>query len=283
MINAAPYDTDGDGIPEIAVAYRFENQAKNSVGIVAMLSHEGDPKQLWKVTEIDRLTTSHRLRWFKGLLINAPLTGAKAEPPDYRDHVPLVFYRPGAWKREVITDSLQGVMHGIFITPDSLLSASFEGIHRFRQNGSTWKKELVTKGDPAPWPKGGSSDVTTLRSKNKLLMAAIEPWHGNQVAVYEKGKRTVIDDALVDGHTIVAADFDGDGKDEIVAGFRGGGRGVNLYRQGKKGWERTVIDQGGMAAAACTAVDLDADKLIDLVCIGSATQNLKWYKQTPQR
>jgi hypothetical protein len=38
------------------------------------------------------------------------------------------------------------------------------------------------------------------------------------------------------------------------------------------------VDDGGMAAAACAAVDLNADKRIDLVCIGSATANLKWYE-----
>jgi hypothetical protein len=33
-----------------------------------------------------------------------------------------------------------------------------------------------------------------------------------------------------------------------------------------------------MAAAACTAIDLNGDHKIDLACIGSATTNLKWYE-----
>ena len=86
-----------------------------------MLQHNGDPRQPWTVTEIDRLTTSHRLRWAdidgsgKKVLVNAPLTGAKAEAPDYRDQTPLVFYRPGEWKRELISDENSGVVHGIYI------------------------------------------------------------------------------------------------------------------------------------------------------------------------
>ena len=39
----------------------------------------------------------------------------------------------------------------------------------------------------------------------------------------------MIDTALVDGHTIVTADLDGDGKDEIIAGCRRGPRGVYIY------------------------------------------------------
>jgi hypothetical protein len=102
MINCAAWDTDGDGIPEIVLASQFANEAKNSVGVVSVLKHNGDPRNLWTATGIDRLTTSHRLRWAdidgsgRKVLVNAPLTGAKADAPEYRDHTPLVFYRPGA-------------------------------------------------------------------------------------------------------------------------------------------------------------------------------------------
>src|SRR5450432_3038720 len=37
LINAAAYDYDGDGIPEIAVAYEFSDQLAKSIGIVAVL------------------------------------------------------------------------------------------------------------------------------------------------------------------------------------------------------------------------------------------------------
>jgi hypothetical protein len=121
LINLAAWDTDGDGIPEIVVAYEFSMQAKESAGIVAVLKHHGDPRGLWTIQEIDRLPASHRLRWAdidgsgKKVLINAPLTGATAEAPDYREHVPLVYYRPGEWKRRLIDDTNEGVQHGITI------------------------------------------------------------------------------------------------------------------------------------------------------------------------
>src|SRR5262249_61052935 len=94
------------------------------------------------------------------------------------------------------------------------------------------------KGDPAAWPKSGSSDVAVgwLGSKpaKTRFLTAIEPWHGNLVSVYRQDKqgkwqRQVIDDALDQGHTILSADLNGDGTDEIVAGVRGKVGGGNIY------------------------------------------------------
>lgn len=299
MINCAAWDTDGDGIPEIVLASGLDNQAKNSAGIVSLLRHEGDPRGPWKATEIDRLTTSHRLRWAdiygngKKVLVNQPLTGAHAEAPEYRDHTPLVFYRPGEWKRELIGDENEGVVHGIYVIDwdgdgrDEILTASFVGIDLYKlAKDGRWSRTEIAKGDPAPWPKGGSSDVAVGRAGGKRYLAAIEPWHGNQVVVYrQKGdvwERRVIDDSLVDGHRIWTADLNGDGDDEIIAGFRGGKRSVSIYYSDGDRWSKQVLDDGGMAAAACAAADLNGDGRIDVACIGSATANLKWYENSGQ-
>jgi len=300
MINCATWDSDGDGIPEIALASGFDNQAKNSTGIVWLLRHEGDPRGPWKATEIDRLTTSHRLRWAdiygngKKVLIDAPLTGARAEAPDYRGHTPLVFYRPGEWRRDLIGDENEGVVHGIYVVDwdgdgrDEILTASFVGIDLYKLGkDGRWSRTEIAKGDSAPWPKCGSSDVAVGRAGGKRYIAAIEPWHGNQVVVYQqKGtawERRVVDDVLVDGHTIWTADLNGDGDDEIIAGFRGGKRSVFIYYFDGDRWSKQVLDDGGMAAAACAVADLNGDGRIDVACIGSATANLKWYENTGAR
>jgi hypothetical protein len=295
MINLAAWDIDGDGIPEIVLAHEFSMRAKDSVGIVSVLKHNGDPRQLWTITEIDRLPTSHRLRWAdidgsgKKVVINAPLTGAHAEAPDYRDKVPLVFYRPGDWKRQIIDDQREGLVHGIAIVDwnhdghDEILSAGFTGIQRYKLDaGGSWIRTEIAKGDPAPWPKCGSSDIAVGTTRKQRYLAAIEPWHGNQVAVYRvtagAWQRDVIDDSLVDGHTIVASDLAGDGEDEIIAGFRGQPQRVYIYSFDGKRWNRQTLDDGGISAAACAVADLNGDGRIDIVCIGSATHNLKWYE-----
>ena len=298
MINCAAWDTDGDGIPEIVLASQFANEAKNSIGVVSVLKHNGDPRRPWTATEIDRLTTSHRLRWAdidgsgSKVLINAPLTGATAAAPEYRGHTPLVFYRPGAWKREMIGEENEGVVHGIYVIDwdgrhrEAILTASFVGLdlYRFGKDGR-WTRTEIAKGDPAAWPKSGSSDVAVGRLGKQRYIAAVEPWHGNQVAIYQPAKsgwrRNVIDDSLVDGHTMWTGDFNGDGNDEIVAGFRGKGRSVFVYyADDAKGshWTKRVLDDGGMAAAACAIADLNGDGRPDIACIGSATANLKWYE-----
>ena len=140
-------------------------------------------------------------------------------------------------------------MHGIYIVDwdgkgrDAILSASFVGIHLYRSaKDGKWTRTEISKGDPAAWPKSGSSDVAVGHLGKQRYLAAIEPWHGNQVAIYHARKsaweRQVIDDSLVDGHTIWTGDLNGDGNDEVVAGFRGKGRSVFIYyprgRQGRE-------------------------------------------------
>ena len=302
LINLGAWDYDGDGVPELVVASGFSMQAKNSTGVISVLHHDGDPRRPWKVQEIDRLPTSHRLRWadFEGkgrkVLVNAPLTAADAAPPDYRGRTPLVFYRPGEWKRELISDANEGVMHGIDILDwdgdgrDEILTASFGGIHLFDYRGGRWTRTEIAKGDPAPWPKSGASDVAVGKTGKARFVCTIEPWHGHEVAVYTRRgsawRRNVIDDSLVEAHTIITADVNGDGADEIVAGYRGEGRSVHIYYPqdaGGERWQRTTLDAGGMAAASCAAVDLNGDGRVDLACIGSATANLKWYENVSPR
>ncbi len=117
------------------------------------------------------------------------------------------------------------------------------------------------------------------------FLATIEPWHGNEVVIYRQDgttwKRHVIDDSIADGHTILAGDFDSDGLDEVIVGERQGKRSVYLYRVSNPKadtWTKEALDDGGLAAAGCAIADLNADMSLDVVCIGTATANLKWYE-----
>jgi hypothetical protein len=302
MINAAAWDIDGDGVPEIAVAYGFSMNPADSIGNVAILHHNGDPRQPWTLHEIDRLPTSHRLRWAKidsggkRVLINAPLVGANAHAPDYRGHVPLVYYRPGDWKRNVVSDAEEGILHAIYVTDwfgdgrDELLIGSFLGVHLYSyQSNGGWSRTKIATGDPDAWPKSGTSDIAVGRLKGERFLAAIEPWHGKQVVVYRETRgdasggtwnREVIDTTLLDGHTILTADFDDDSSDEIVAGYRGKPYGVYLYEFRDEKWKREPIDSGGISAAGCAIADLDGNGHPAIACIGSATHNLNVYRLT---
>jgi len=294
MINCAVLEVEGK--PQIVLASEFSNEAKESIGLVSVLTPGADVRQPWSAREIDRLPTSHRLRVANidghgKVVVNAPLTGANSASPEYRGQTPLVYYRPGEWKRQMISDADEGVVHGLFITDwdgdgrDDVLTASFVGLHLYRLGkDGQWSRTEISKGDPSPWPKSGSSDVTVGKTGKDRFLAVIEPWHGNQTVIYRKAnggwQRDVIDDALVEGHTIAAADFDGDGRDEVVAGFRGKGQSVALYRSDAGGshWSKRLIDDGGIAANSCAVADLNGDGRTDFVCIGGATANLKWYE-----
>jgi hypothetical protein len=265
-----------------------------------VLRHDGDPRRPWKVEEIDRIPTAHRLRLAnidgtgKPVVVLAALTGPRAVPPDYHGATPLVFYRPGAWKREAILPENEGLVHGIYIMDsdndgrDEILTAGFQGIHLFKLGpGGKWSRTALAPGASDPWPKSGSSDVAAGQTGGERFLAAIEPWHGNQVAVYRRHgaewQREVIDSSIADGHTIQTGDFDGDGNDEVIVGYRGGEHNLYLYRYESTGWTRQTIDKGGMGAAACAVADIDGDGRPDIACIGSATANLKWYENVGGR
>lgn len=299
MINVAAADLDGDGIPELALAQGFSTNPKTSAGVVSILTHAADPNASWTVREIDRVPTAHRLRWVdaegsgKKWLVNAPLVGPDSTAPDYRSPVSIAYYRAPDFKRETVTDAFSGLIHGIEpvrwpgVRGEALLSAGFMGIHLHRYAESRWTSTDLTKGDPAAWPKSGTSDVALGRLGARRIIGAIEPWHGNQVVVYEENgtswTRSVIDDAIADGHAIVAADADADGNDELFVGQRGGSRSLVMYSASQDGWTKRTVDEGGMAGAGCAAADLNADKRVDIVCIGTATANLKWYENTASR
>ena len=305
MINADAFDVDGDGYPEVVLQSGFSTTPAKGDGRMILLTRGADVNAPWTAREFDRMPSVHRVRWMdahgngRKIVVNAPLGGVNGAPPDYKDKVGIYAYDPkNDYKRETITDADEGVLHGIQVAQwdskggDALLSASFLGIHLHRFANGKWSRTRLTPGNPDPWPKNGSSDVVVVGTTAGRQLAAIEPWHGNQVVVYRGkgetwGDRTVIDDTLIDGHTLVQGDLDGDGIDEIVAGYRGSGGGVNIYRLGAGNtWTKFAVatpDQKSMAAAGCTLAHLNGDRRLDLACIGTSTANLKWYENQPAK
>lgn len=313
-IDLAVHDLDGDGKPEIALASGFHFNDSMRGGQIQWLKPRASLDEPWQIHPIAADPVVHRLRWAdldgdgKKELLHAPIfgPGSKANIGPKPSHL-WAFRVPAdpakdPWPIWKIDETLT-VLHGLWVGkpsgsagPEVLLTASFEGIYRFsyhKTSGGTWEKSHEAPGagpvDARPGAARGSSEVALGRCEAPGLaipgfLAAIEPWHGNQVVVYWRGvggcQRVVLDDTLAEGHALVAADFDGDGRDEIVAGWRGAGGGLNLYdriQPGMPSCRITPIDRG-IAVEGAVAADLNADGQLDLVVIAGKTNNLVWYE-----
>lgn len=324
-IDLACRDVDGDGRPEIALAAGFYFNQSDRGGELWLLKSKRDPRQAWGALPIGRDPVTHRVRWAdvrgdgRPALIHAPIFGPGShgatapKPAHLWAFVPPKESRSASWNVWKIDETLT-VLHGLWVGDldsdgrDEILTASYEGIFRFdwepgpAGSGSAageaagrWAKSRLAEGAPpagaAPGASRGSSEVCVGRmAPNRLFIAAIEPWHGNQVVVYTPGSprqtwnRHVLDTTLEQGHALVAADFDGDGQDELVAGWRGGQRGLRLYDPADpefRHFQTIDLDQG-IAVEGVAVADLNADGRLDLVAIAGRTSELVWYENRAQ-
>lgn len=322
----AARDLDGDGLPEVVVGadWRFDDTREG--GSLHLLRRRADPSEGWEIRALATEPTLHRVRWFdaegdgRPELVVAPLKGRNSTPPLFRESAVRLFaLRPpadafaGEWTSETIDDSTLHVLHNV--RPfrlagsdcDSLLAASFEGVHEFaRDDEGAWTSRRIVAGNPVGPPDSGAGEVALGRlADGRRMLATIEPWHGSNAAVYvenspgaasEAGKaaplpspegwtRTVADDGFAQGHAVAFADFDGDGDDDLLAGFRGAAPprnlpGLHLYRRDRAAgtWAKFALDDGGMATEDAVAADMNGDGRPDAIAFGRATRNLRYYE-----
>jgi hypothetical protein len=280
-VAVAAHDIDGDGKIDFALGADWQPTNTTSGGTLHWVSSSGS------VHNIGTEPTVHRIRWIdvdgdgRPELVVAPLHGRGTKAPRWQDGpgARILVYRipkdPAMqpWPVEVADESLH-IVHNIWPVGREIWAASAEGIYALaRGQGGGWRKRLIGEGAPG--------EIKTGRIQGKRIIATVEPWHGNSVVVYEEGsspwKRSVIDTEVSQAHAIGWGDFDGDGDDELVVGWRGKPWGLALYRRTGVEWKKTRIDDG-VAVEDLTVADLDGDGRPEVIAGGRATGNIRIYR-----
>jgi hypothetical protein len=227
---------------------------------------------------------------------------------------PVDVLNASGWSRRVVDSARFRIVHGVVTDPfvdsphpelDSLLLASEEGITWFGlgQHGA-WEQRPLGSGAPLqneqvgiPRKFKGSGNLAVGRIGDNPLayIAAIEPFHGNTIAIYtqtpspsrgitglwQRTTLAVLGDpdqpGLAVGHHVVTADLDGDGNDEFLVALRGPApwQGVLQYKPTIENGiltSCTVNTVSTFSAARITVADFTGDGRFDFATTGYYTQ-----------
>lgn len=313
-------DVTGDGSPDIIVCHELYgpigtiHDPDPKGGKIDWIENPGSPDKQdgrWRRHYIGRTTGMHRLRvghftqTERLEVIGLPIVAMA----DVHAVLPVVlFTQPDdvhnatEWPMTVIDDTSFRMIHGAEkkrgLFPgsdlDALLLASDEGVTclHYDRSEARWKQEHIGTGELTQFEStgfrgSGDLDAGRLGDDPFAYVAAIEPFHGNTVAVYVKhddGWRRVLLDVFGDpnengegpGHQVVCADFDGDGNDEFLVALRGPWpwQGVMYYKaiDAANGvfakWR--VADE---SVARIATADFDGDGRLDFATIAYSVQN----------
>lgn len=303
----AAADIDGDGRAEIAVGAGWNPGDTTGSGALFYLLPGEDRTARWEPVRLPHLPTMHRIRWVKEVargwtLWSVPLHGvgnkdAKGEGVRIQRYLPPKDRR-GTWAVETVADAWHKT-HNFDPRPDfegtvrSVFVGSAEGAFELMLDPVRERAAIRSVGGPE---NGGVGEIRLL-SEATGTVAAISPMHGNELVVFHPpasgtagpGRREVVDDSLIDGHALACGDLLGQGRPQIVAGWRAMGRprtvkvGVALYVEAGGRWIKHRIDDDQMACEDLCLADLDADGRLDIVASGRSTRNLKIYlNETPR-
>jgi len=301
-------DIDGDGKVEIAVGGQWnpgETSDESQSGSVHYLIRPSDPTQLWTPVQLPHEPTVHRMYWVKTgksnyQLVVLPLHGRGNKGGEGAGVKVISYEKPkdpkSPWKTHLVDESMHLTHNmtakelGIEDT-ETIFIGGKEGVKSFSFKDGAWD---ATMNQESSFKNRSFGELSLAEiSESGMLLAAVEPMHGNQVTVYLQppGKteinqlsRIILDESLNEGHGIVTGDFLGNGTTQIVSGWRvpnkAGEVGIKLYNplddsysEFKTHW----IDQSGMACESLTAADLNNDGKLDIIAAGRATNNLKIY------
>lgn len=311
----AACDLDGDGKAEIAVGAEWNPGDTVNSGAVFLLEPQADRRQKWSARQLPHEPTTHRMAWMRGAqggfqLAVLPLhgrgnkngAGAGVSFLGYEwpwreagKPAPLIGARPSlhlTHNFDVIAPSLPDVR-------ETLLVAAKEGVY------------LIDPAVTAPEPRTVTTNAAGEVRAGSLpgggrFVAAIEPMHGNELAVYRPpaasepesdsgdwtASRVLLDDELAQGHALATGDLLGIGSDQIVAGWRGASVpvakvGIKLYATsdatGTAWTMHALVDDNTMACEDLKVADLDRDGRSDIIASGRATKNVVIYWNETQR
>ncbi len=283
----APFDIDGDGRLDFALAADWQATNTKGGGSLHWVSHDGT------VRNIGTEPTLHRIRWAdidgkgRAELIAVPLHGRGTAAPDWTAGPGariLVYAVPKdpvrePWPYEIASDRFH-IVHNFLPVGRELWLASAEGVHALkRESSGKWSVRKIGEGKPGEIKMG--------RIRGKRYLATVEPWHGESVVVYSEARglwpRTTIASDSKQAHALGWGDFDGDGNDELAVGWRGKPWGLAVYRMGGDGkWTDKPVDDG-VAVEDLTVADLNSDGKPEIIAGGRATSNIRIYWNEPVR
>lgn len=302
----AARDIDGDGKVEVAVGAQWnpgETTDTTQSGSVHYLIRPDDPTQLWTPIKLHHEPTVHRMRWAKAEegkyhLIVLPLHGKGNKEGEGAGAKVIAYEKPEnphlPWQHWVIDESMH-LTHNLDVSGDGendqVYIGGKEGVKAFSYSNGKWRrshgKKWLIKGQ-------GFGEIRVGNAGGDMpILAGIEPLHGNIVTAYvpragihrlDRAERVVLDEALRGGHALAVADFIGQGRDQIVAGWRepdkAGHVGIKIYIPFNALWEAWTtrgLDIGDMACEDMAVADLNSDGKPDIIASGRATHNLKIY------
>lgn len=311
----AARDVDGDGKVEVAVGAQWNpgettNEAES--GAVFYLQRPvGGGEGLWTAVPLPHEPTVHRMGWVmdgggKPCLLVVPLHG-RGNKNGIGDHGVRVhaFPFPGkpgdpaGWHPQLISDR-QHITHNFDQVPDSggdrIMIGSREGFLEARPLGAAWETALQMPAD-APGITVPFTGIGELRfgplapgSAPESVVAAIEPFHGPHLALYEKDpatriwKREVLDSSMNQGHALACGHLLGLPRQQIIAGWREpnaeGAYGIRIHWQEKpdQPWQKAWVSPANtMACEDLKLADLDGDGRVDVIASGRSTKNVVIY------
>ncbi|MET9292552.1 VCBS repeat-containing protein [Streptomyces sp. NPDC003077] len=319
-------DITGNGHPDIIVCHELYgpigtiHDPDPRGGKIDWIENPGDAgktEDRWQRHYIGRTTGMHRLRvgYFTQRerleVIGLPIVAVE----DVHAVLPVVmFTQPDdvrsaeEWPMTVIDDTHFRMIHGAEkksgLIPgsdlESILLASDEGVTwlYFDEPTQSWQRVLIGTGELTQFQQtgfrgSGDLDAGRVGDDPMAYVAAVEPFHGNTVAVYVKDskgtekepswKRFLLDvygdpneNGEGPGHQIVCADFDGDGEDEFLVALRGPWpwQGVMYYKA--IDLENGVFTKWRVADESVARIatgDFNGDGRLDFATIAYAVDN----------